>query len=139
MTNGKRFLFVLAVTLTMALSAHHASSSENSLPRTSPETSEAGRDTTVKQHIMALEPFYLIWDHSDKVWIERVILSLKLGQPQKASIDLNHPHQRSRLFEILACEPVPDAIPAKVQAALNQALGMPAVTSVHVSRSFLLF
>jgi cell division septal protein FtsQ len=88
---------------------------------------------------MILEPFYLIQEQAAKVWIERVVMILELNPSHKLSIDPNNAKHRSVLFEILVADSETEALPAKVQAAMNQTLGIPAISSVHLRRSFLLF
>ncbi|MDI6852509.1 MAG: hypothetical protein QME75_02740 [Deltaproteobacteria bacterium] len=97
------------------------------------------RDPVAVRQIVTLEPFYLIQEQGEKVWIERVIMTFMLDHSQKLSIYAGHPEQRSMLFDILASESDQDCLPAKVKAAMNKALGIPVISSVHLSRSFLLF
>ncbi len=85
---------------------------------------------------VTLAPFYLIQEKSGKAWVERVIVSL---EGEKALAEVDQPHLRGLLFEILISEPAKDVWPGKVQAVLDQVLGKAAVKSVHLSRCFLLF
>jgi hypothetical protein len=139
MKNDPRLILLSAIFLAAAVSVNLAGTPAYAISGKSAEADRTGgRDTAAKPEIMTLEPFYLIQEQGDKVWIERVIMTFKLDQSQKVSIDPDHPKQRSMLFDILASESEPDALPAKVQTAINQALGIPAISSVHLSRSFLL-
>jgi hypothetical protein len=88
---------------------------------------------------IALEPFYLIEEKGPKMWIERVIVTLEVGQIRLSATEFNKPEQRSRIFDILVAEPEKGPVPSMVKEALNQTLGEASVSSVQLSRSFLLF
>lgn len=140
MKNRQRLPLLLAIFLAAVLGVMHAGAPAYAHSGKSAEADQTGgRVMAAKRQVMTLEPFYLIQEQGNKVWIERVIMTLKLEHSQKISIDPDHPKQRSMLFEILASESEPGALPAKLQAAMNQALGVPVISSVHLSRSFLLF
>ena len=132
--------FVLLILLMLGLTINAAGPSENAPQDAIPvATSTGNRKVFSSQQKIVLEPFYLIQEKDAKVWIERVILTLTLGQLRKLTTTFNHPRQRSMLFELIISHPEPDLLPTKVQASLNQMLGEPVVTAVHLSRSFLLF
>lgn len=134
------FLLLLAFIFAGGSTMTEAGPGKNDPLLTNPAPSQAdAREPSAPQPSIVLEPFYLIQKRRDKVWIERVILTVRLD-PSHASLDeLNHPHQRGLIYEIIVSDPEQDALPARVQAALNQASGAPVITSVHLSRSFLLF
>jgi hypothetical protein len=134
------FRFVLLLFLIFGLTVGEAGPAENA-PTQAPllAKAEGDRDVSSSQQTIALEPFYLIQEKEAKVWIERIIVTLELDQSRRLTMVFNCPHQRSRIFDILISEPKKGPLAAKVQAALNQTLGEPAVTSAHLSRSFLLF
>jgi hypothetical protein len=98
-----------------------------------------GGEISPPQPTLVLEPFYLIQEHGARVWIERIIVTVGVGLSLKEAAAFHQLRQRSRIFEILVSESEQDELPAKAQAALNQVMKEPAVTSVELSRSFLLF
>jgi hypothetical protein len=99
----------------------------------------AGGEIPSPQPSFVLEPFYLIQEHGARVWIERIIVTVAVGQYLNEAAAFQQTRPRSRIFEILVSEPAADELPARVQAALNQGMKEPTVTSVELSRSFLLF
>lgn len=136
----KIFRLVLFLFLIFGLTAGKAGPSGNP-PTQGPVLAQAAGDRELSSppQTITLEPFYLIQEKEARVWIERIIVILKLDRSRKLTASYDGPHQRSKIFEILISEAGKGPLPPKVQAALNQALKEPAITSVHLSRSFLLF
>lgn len=132
------FTIILLTSLLLVSGAKdEAGPSENVLPKTQATLKGDGSLSFPLQR-MTLEPFYLIQEKAAKAWVERIIVTIELNQDKKITAEFDHPHLRSLLFNILISEPEKSALPDKMQAALNQALGKAAVTSVHLRRSFLL-
>lgn len=139
MRKAKMFLFLLPI-LVLGITGGEAGNSENTPSRELLVAKAPGSPPPTSPHQrITLAPFYLIQEQGAKAWIERVIVTVEVDHSRQEAAAFNHPLQRSRLFEILISESERGALPAKVQAALNQILGEPAVLSVHLSQSYLLF
>ncbi len=127
------FFIILPMLFLMAgIAQSGVSYAENSPPR----PLKIDGSPPLSSQRVTLAPFYLIQEKSGKTWVERVIVSL---EGEKALAEVDQPHLRGLLFEILISEPAKDVWPGKVQAVLDQVLGKAAVKSVHLSRCFLLF
>lgn len=88
---------------------------------------------------LALPPFYLIHEKGAKVWIERVIVTVEVAEAMVAVTTFDKPEHRSQIFDILSAASENGPLPSVVQTVLNQSLEEAPVTSVRLSRSFLLF
>ena len=140
MKKGTIFQLLLAVILMVGFTLGEAGPGENIPPQgaqiakatDSPELSAAPQT-------IALEPFYLIHEKGARAWIERVIVTVEVNQGKPRAADFNKPEQRSRIFDILAAEHEKGPLPPLVKTALHQSLVETPITSVQLSRSFLLF
>ena len=88
---------------------------------------------------LALAPFFLIHEKDAKIWIERVIVTVEFDRTLSSTAEFIKPEQRSQIFDILTAESEKGPLPSLVKTAINQSLGEETVTSVRLSRSFLLF
>jgi hypothetical protein len=99
----------------------------------------AGPEGSAAPQTIPLEPFYLIHEKGAKAWIERIIVTVMVNPGKTQIPELNKPEQRSQIFDVLATMNDQALLPSLIKTSLDQAVGGGTVSSVQLSRSFLVF
>ncbi len=109
------------------------------IPRTENEVSgqHMTNEAAYNQHQkIALSPFFLLRKKDARVWLERVIVTLKVTLPKNCrQDDLTSPASRKIIYELLQSQEQEVALQSQARASLSRIMGINLDATMQISRS----